>query len=530
MNTLRPLITAVFALTLAWPAAASDYDGRFLSTVRIHLDALIDHGRDHYGRHHSPMFAADLSLDTLALPAERPPTPPGVTDYEFKRYSYGGSNLYWDILTLRSMYLASEITGDDSYAQAATDCLHFFTQYAQSPYTNLFAWGQHAFWDFRQEHEAIDDPNERWRWFGEIRHEFESFTPPLDLIWPFAPQAVLNFAEGIHDWHIHDYDTFVFDRHAPMYHPITPGALLTPDMKRPGPPPPSWWESAKALVRTPREPRSDHPQAWQRHSGLYMVTFAFAHNKTGAEKYADWILGLSDLYWNMRDPETNRVYTCLSIDDATGEVIPEVRQTERGILDEQAYWKLMASLQMLDHPVGDTLRERGLAYMHSWREGRGPDSGRWLWTSSSPQGSIQGQAFALAYKVSGDEAFRDWLIEWAETAMNHRPHAQDDGKWDLFPERYGKMIIALIQLREITGDWAYIEQAAQVADEGIALLQHESGLFHAVTHVERENGEWTRTEPYPYYNNHTGAQTFLYALMQLHILEAQLPFRIEHNY
>jgi len=259
-----------------------------------------------------------------------------------------------------------------------------------------------------------------------------------------------------------------------------------------------------------------------------MYTFAFAHQRTGAGKYLDWALGISDLYWTARDSETNLSWSCMSTDLETGEAVPEVRQTRRGVLNEQAYWKLKAYQLVPGELVGQTLRDRALAYMRAWTA-QSPDEGADLWTGDRPQHRLEGQAFSLAHSISREPEFRDWLRAWADAAYAARPHAQERGEWNLTPERYGKMLVTLLQLQQMTGEAHYLERAAMVADEALELLRHESGLLHAVNRVVREAGSWEH-DPYPYYNSHTGSQTLLFTLMQLNQVLRDEGAVLRHDY
>lgn len=507
---------AAFAIgaALAWTAAFSaqaaeaDADTRYVEAVRAFADAMLEHGLDQYGSVHSPMFAADLDLDTLQLPEELPPPPPGTGEYAQQRYSFGGSNLMWDVLTLRAYYLLSEATGEERYAEAADEYLEFFVEHCPSETTGLFPWGQHAYWKLRADVDPGRLEDERWLWFGEAggggAHEFESFTPPWREMWRFSPETVVEFAQGVFDWHIKCEDTYFFNRHGVLYDRDNPG-------ERPPYPP--------AI--------GERDMAWERHAGLYMYTFLFAYSKTEEEKYLTWARGLSDLYWNERDPETDKTWRSIWMDE-DGELIPDPRHETRGVLSEQPYWKLKAYRLAPDAEEARVLRDRALAYLRTYCRENPPEGGANTWDSANAQG-VQGQMIALAYKVSGEEVFRDWLTRWCNAAYDHRPHAVETGSWALLPGDYANVLVGLLQAHLITEETEYLEKAATVADEALELFQHESGLIRASAELSAEDGELD-IEPYDYYNNHTGVQKLVYAMLQVHILTNEVDAPVEHMY
>ena len=507
---MRNVVVNALLLAVVWvpTAARAGGESSYLAAVRAFAHAMLQHGTDRYGSVHSPMYAADLDLATLRLPERRPPSPPGATSYATQRYSFGGSNLMWDVLSLRAQYLLSEVTGDDCYAEAADAYLEFFVEHCPSPTTGLFPWGQHAFWKLRSGAAAERLADEPWRWYGAAggggAHEFESFTPPWREMWRFSPEVVLQFAQGVYDWHIKCDDTYFFNRHGDLYNRRNPA-------ERPPYPPPIG-------VRD---------MAWERHAGLYMYTFAFAYSKTGEEKYLTWARGLSDLYWNVRDPQTDLTWRSIWM-DADGRLIPDPRHTDRGVLTQQPYWKLKAYRLAPDAEQAQVLRDRALAYLRAYCREQPPATGRRLWDSADAQ-SVHGQMMSLAYKVSGEDEFRDWLAAWCDAAFRHRPHAAEAGEWSLMPGNYANLLVGFLQLHQIGGRADDLQRARVVADEALELFRHESGLLRAAVQVAAKDGR-VHVEPYEYYNNHTGVQKLIYALLQLHILANKLDAPVEHMY
>ncbi len=503
-------ISGLILLFLFLPGCQSDKsDDRFLLAVKSFSDAMIEHGLDRYGSVHSPMFAADLDLETLRLPDQQPPPPYGVELYELSRYSYGGSNLMWDILTLRSFYLLTEVTANDRYWKAADAYLEFFVNHAPSMTTGLFPWGQHAYWKLLVDVEPERLETERWLWYGDDgryeSHEFESFTPPWREMWEFSPETVINIAQGINDWHIKSEDPVFFNRHGVLYDKNNPGA------------------------RPPYPPEiNERDMAWERHAGLYMYTFLYVYSKTGDEKYLTWARNLSDLYWNVRNPETNRTWPSIWM-NREGELILDPRHTGPRSLTVQPYWKLKAYRLAPDSEIAQLLRDRALTYLNVFIQDFPPETGKRVWDNASAQ-NVEGQMISLAYKVSGNEIFRNWLEEWTTNAFDYRPHAMETGVWELLPGNYANVLVGLLQTHLITGNMDYLNKATILADEALELFQHQSGLIRASARMAANDGNLMILKPYDYYNNHTGVQKLIYVLLQIHIAKNNIEAPVEHMY
>jgi len=87
----------------------------------------------------------------------------------------------------------------------------------------------------------------------------ETYTPPK------APEKIDR-----------DYDTFICNRHSQFY-----------------------------------SGKSEDLYTFIKHTGLFAHAFALAHAKSGDPKYLEWAKKMSDVFWNIRDPETNLVRHCV---------------------------------------------------------------------------------------------------------------------------------------------------------------------------------------------------------------------------
>jgi len=207
LHVLLTLLATVAGAAAAQGEPESDY----LKIVRDYADAMITHGRDIYGREHSPLFAEALDRRTmrmlegegLAKVAAIPHAEWSIRPHD--RMITGGNpqhcqNLY------QILYGLAAVTGRRRYADEADRSLRFFFQHCQSPATGLFCWGEHAGWDFRTE-KRIDKPA------GNI-HEFYRPWVLWDRSWQLAPEPCRRFAVGLWEHQIGNHPTGDYSRHA----------------------------------------------------------------------------------------------------------------------------------------------------------------------------------------------------------------------------------------------------------------------------------------------------------------------------
>ncbi len=173
----------------------------YLELARKYADAMIEHGRDLYGDVHTPLFAAALSRESLQLGSKDEfGSIQGVREND---RSLGGANP-WDHMALYPLlYHLSENSGDPVYAEKAKHALEYFFIHTQSPETGLLAWGDHLYWDFRNN--SIG---------GYHHHEIAGAWPFWDEVYELAPDAAWRFALGLWNHQVADQETGDFSRHA----------------------------------------------------------------------------------------------------------------------------------------------------------------------------------------------------------------------------------------------------------------------------------------------------------------------------
>jgi len=175
--------------------------------VKAYADYMITHGRDRYGKEHSPLFATTLSRETGNVYQNNPPdAPKGIRRQD---RTWRGSNTSKDNGLYRILFKLTEITGDERYAQEADKAIKWFFAHCQNPETGFMAWGEHIGWDF-----FTEAPSKVGSLY--LIHEYKGFNY-WDRVWKFNPEAAEKFALGLWEHQIYAHegpDAGEFNRHA----------------------------------------------------------------------------------------------------------------------------------------------------------------------------------------------------------------------------------------------------------------------------------------------------------------------------
>ena len=228
----------------------------YFTPVKTMLETLIEHGRDHYGLEHSPLFAAILTADTLECPENPPPhrtLPIRLDPGRPKRRAAGGSNLLYDQATLKCMDLMTQLTRDPKYRQAALDALRFQLNRAVDA-KGFPAMGGHYNWNFYTDQiDADGDYHELWYW------------PMAWRLW-WAADAVKTraYVDKIWEWHVVD----------------------------------------KATGETNRHSDGQHGWSFTYCDGTLMSAWAFMATKSDDVKYRQWCARVAGYHWGRRNPDT----------------------------------------------------------------------------------------------------------------------------------------------------------------------------------------------------------------------------------
>lgn len=170
------------------PAPASDY----LQPVQTFADNVLEHGRDHYGAEHSPLFA-----DGLRDAQSREPL----------RWTEDGnswviSNFASQQNLMRLLVALSELSGDIKYREAAEAAARHMFEH-QSDARGLLYWGGHQF---------VDLETQRNQFRGRP-HELKNNFPYYEFLWQVDADASARMLRAIWNAHVLDWSRLDLNRH-----------------------------------------------------------------------------------------------------------------------------------------------------------------------------------------------------------------------------------------------------------------------------------------------------------------------------
>jgi uncharacterized protein YyaL (SSP411 family) len=436
-------------------AAAAARPGPYIGAAREFLDTMIDKGTDRYGSKNTPMFCLCLDPEKH-MPAKAPEK----VDWEYRRsfeylfrdYGYywkshlHSANLIYDQGAIRALYLLSDVDRNPKYARAADAYVDFFLNHMVSEQTGHFGWGEHIFYNVFTDYMIGGAFTVRNNRNFSFNHELDRWTTIYDLTWPKSRDKTLAEIEAIYQYKIHDYDTYINNRHSDYFEGRHTADTLT----------------------------------FVKHSGLFVHAFTFAYVQTQDPKYRDWAIKMAGLFWGYRDPGTNLVRGCVQRKDEA--VAPEELALLAQFLLRAHQW----------HPE-EIYLERACAYLRGYQKYfKADDQGHYR-ASVGPDGVDRkpgqfsqywegplrmAKAAALAYSLSRDPM----LLELSDDIVMH---VMPEMKFDTVIQRSlvsdevearGVAISTLLDLYEITADRKYLAKAKELADDAIRRYLYR-GLF-----------------------------------------------------
>lgn len=238
-------------------AAAETRVSNYQQFVRTTLNTLIEHGRDRYGKEHSPLFAAILTQDTLECPRE-PPMFPSVSVRidagRMSRRAPGSANQFYDQATFRTMDLMTMLTGDQKYRNAVLDALRFNLTDAIDR-RGFPALGGHISWNLYTDRINDQDGDYHELWFWPMA---------WDLWWAADSDKARAYADKIWEYHVVDKTTGETNRHSDKQH----GWSF------------SWCD------------------------GTLMSAWSYAAMQTGDPKYHNWCRKVVNYHWQRHNSKT----------------------------------------------------------------------------------------------------------------------------------------------------------------------------------------------------------------------------------
>ena len=216
----------------------------YLKLATDFADCMLEHGRDHYGREHTPLFAVLLLRED---PPRIGPQPvfasPARYDWQkkmenpFRRFDYNrclnypaglgdegphkvtlyGCDVYEDADLYTMLIDLTRITGAATYKAEAERALTWWFTHTIGP-ADLYPWGEHLGWDFENECPTyFEGPSKHL--YAACYHEIKDTVPFLDHL-AALPAAgdeertpLERYALGVWKAHYWDPDRAIYCRH-----------------------------------------------------------------------------------------------------------------------------------------------------------------------------------------------------------------------------------------------------------------------------------------------------------------------------
>lgn len=277
MKTILVLAVMIIIPAYTFPAfqGQSGNTPDYLKYVKSSADNLLKHGTDRYGTRKTAIWASIIDTRDYSVPEYGVPATEGVRSHD---RAQGGGNLYHDVTTLKVFNALSDLLKTDTYQKAVSAYVSDYLEYAQSPYNGLLGWGEHLYYHFYRDSVMLDEERADNRGIAYYPHELLGWTPPWGLLWESDVERTTKAIEGL-QYHYNGPDpkVYLFTRHANYF---------------------------KAEYQ-------DYVMPWIKHSGLYAYSYAFLYSNTGDADALYWSRETGNLYWKLRDPETNLTLSCL---------------------------------------------------------------------------------------------------------------------------------------------------------------------------------------------------------------------------
>jgi len=215
----------------------------YLKAATDFADCMIAHGRDRYGKVHSPLFAVLLTRGKRPRIGPQPyferPSPYNTSNMKtpFRKYNFNrclnypgglggegphkvtvfGCDVYEDRDLYRMLIDLSRITHEGKYKAEAEKALTWWFTRTLGP-ADLYPWGEHLGWDFENECPTYFKGPSRYL-YAACYHEIKDRVPFLDFLAqlpaerPGEPTCLERYALGVWNAHYWDQDNAVYCRH-----------------------------------------------------------------------------------------------------------------------------------------------------------------------------------------------------------------------------------------------------------------------------------------------------------------------------
>lgn len=456
-STLR--ITTITLLILASTLQGEEPLPDYLQTVKAYADTMLDHGRDTYGKEHTPLFAEELDQTTMRMLEGKALEKVAAIDREdwgIRSHDrmLGGANPQHCLNLYQVLYALTDITGEKRYAAEADRSLTYFFNNCQSEATGILYWGEHAGWDLRK-----DSPLEKSA--GDT-HEFYRPWILWNKSWQLANEPCRRFALGLWEHQIGNHETGDFSRHAKI---------------------------------STHGPGTTAPYA--RHGGFYIETWATAYSQTIDEVFLQAIRSVIEGLERARlhdggylvggsitrgGRRSYDVSLAISSENASVHVPPDLaaRLREVATANDEVFRDTVAA------PSNENVDAKA------------------LWSNAYGAGPLAGRAnvYMLRYRQTQDEAYRRAILQEADLYRSH----DIDLTRPVWPGTIGDVIWLMLNAHELTGDDTYLQAADKFARKAVATFLDLGPLPRA-------------SQQHPHYEAVTNGDTLMMALLKLSLVQ-----------
>ncbi|MCC6155426.1 MAG: hypothetical protein IT367_16785 [Candidatus Hydrogenedentes bacterium] len=414
-------------------------DDRAFQAVLQFAQTMMAHGRDSYGEKKSPLFVAQLNVETQRIP-EGTDADPGLWrgHLEVAGYQAFCQNLLQDQGLLDVLRTLTTVTGDAKYDAALRDYLAYVLNDTRDPRSGYIPWGEHVGFDVVQDRVHV----------GEVKywHEVKAYNIAWDQLWDVNPEATRHEIETAFYNHICDPETFAFNRHATMDGKPNSGTGVT------------------SLLSS---------------AGVYIDAWCWLYKKTGDAKFLEWAKKMNALAASRCEAETG----LLATDDYT-------RPEEMVYSEAAAYAPYLFVAADILGDEGKVFREEAIAYLNAYEKyayvakredtggpgycdalniktGKPIDKGggryleAWTWKDNHEHVGVILSAYAIGYSFTGDERFRAMCDHAIEALEIQKTVAE---KKYLLSCDLGGAIMSMVLIAKRSGDGRYLEQAKPLVE------------------------------------------------------------------
>lgn len=349
----------------------SELSAQILEKVSRAIETLIETGAKYEG-----LIPSLLDLETNRMVEKLPPAIQGQRDWD---RSHPGSNLIHDQPLLRTMYALG-------YEEAADRYLKRFATHCTGTVSGLFPWGEHSFWNLRED--RVGDGHELTalrQSHGPVHDHLRQV--PLWLwekLHEFNPECVERFAEGLNN-HWKAGEPLEYNRHA-------------------------------SIDRIINQEKGESACDFPRHGGFYILDWTFAYMKTGRDDFLRQVKIMLDYWWEKKFPSNLLPLESRSSAKRAAFRLPDIPQTMSLGVSLLEASKLV---EEIEPGIAATMYERGLVYVNAALE---VDEPRAVWGSEYGSGGlllpVMGLLAACAWRHSGDSAHLNYAVKVGETCLN----------------------------------------------------------------------------------------------------------------